>query len=73
MESTDNRMTRLARNEIAFGEHVPVEAVLRQIDGVTAEDIREMAAEIFDPSNIGMAAIGPVSEKDLTPGMVNFG
>ena len=73
MESTDNRMTRLARNEITFGEHIPVEAVLRQIDGVTAEDIREMAAEIFDPSSIGMAAIGPVSEKDLALGIRNVG
>jgi predicted Zn-dependent peptidase len=70
MESTDNRMTRLARNEIAFGEHIPVEAVLRQIDGVTAEDVRALAAEIFDPSAIGLAAIGPVSEKDLTLGVL---
>jgi predicted Zn-dependent peptidase len=70
MESTDTRMTRLARNEIAFGEHIPVETVLRSIDRVTAEDVQALAVEIFDPSAVGLAAIGPVSEKDLTLGIL---
>ena len=66
MESTDNRMTRLAANEIAFGKHIPPEEVVRQIDCVTAEEIRTLAGEMFNPSAIGLAAIGPIAEKDLT-------
>jgi predicted Zn-dependent peptidase len=66
MESTDNHMTRLAKNEICFQDHVSTEEVIRQIDAVTGEDIRSLAAEIFNPSTIGVAAIGRVSEKDLT-------
>ncbi len=66
MESTDNRMTRLATNEIAFGKHIPPEEVVRQIDCVTAEEIRTLAGEMFNPSAIGLAAIGPIAEKDLT-------
>jgi predicted Zn-dependent peptidase len=66
MESTDNHMTRLAKNEICFQDHVSTEEVIRQIDAVTSEDIRSLAAEIFNPSTIGVAAIGRVSEKDLT-------
>ncbi|MFH1080700.1 MAG: pitrilysin family protein [Pseudomonadota bacterium] len=70
MESTDNRMTRLATNEIAFREHIPAEEVVRQIDCVTAEEIRTLAGEMFNPSAIGLAAIGPIAEKDLTLGIL---
>jgi predicted Zn-dependent peptidase len=70
MESTDNRMTRLARNEISFREHISPEEVVRQIDGVTHEDIRSLAAEMFNPAAIGLAAIGPTTEKELTLGIL---
>jgi predicted Zn-dependent peptidase len=70
MESTDNRMTRLAINEITFQKHIPAEEVVRQIDGVTSEEIRNLAGEMFNPSAIGLAAIGPVAEKDLTLGIL---
>ncbi len=70
MESTDNRMTRLAANEIAFRKHIPAEEVVRQIDCVTAEEIRTLAGEMFNPSAIGLAAIGPIAEKDLTLGIL---
>lgn len=65
MESTDNRMSRLAKNEICFGGHVSTEEVVEKIDAVTSEDIRALATEIFNPGSIGVAAIGPVKEKDL--------
>jgi len=66
MESTDNRMTRLAKNEICYGRHVPPEDVVTKIDAVNYEDVQELAQEMFNPSTISIAAIGPVSEKDLT-------
>ncbi|MCX7815911.1 MAG: insulinase family protein [Syntrophales bacterium] len=65
MESTDNRMTRLAKNEICFGRDIPMEEVLERIDALSGEDIRALAREIMNPSNIGVAAIGPISEKDI--------
>lgn len=70
MESTDNRMARLARNEISFRQNIPVEEILKQVDGVSSREIRELAVEIFNPSTIGMAAIGPTSEKELTMGIL---
>jgi predicted Zn-dependent peptidase len=70
MESTDNRMTRLARNEISFREHIPTEEVVRRIDCITCEDIQSLAGEMFNPAAIGLAAIGPITEKDLTMGIL---
>jgi predicted Zn-dependent peptidase len=71
MESTDNRMTRLAKNEICYGRHVPPEDVVAKIDAVNHEHILDLAREMFDPSVISIAAIGPVSEKDLTLHLLN--
>ena len=66
MESTDNRMTRLARNEILFERDVPLEEVVANIDAVGKEDIRNLAGDIFSSDTISLAAMGRVSEKDIT-------
>ena len=71
MESTDNRMTRLAKNEICFGRHVPPEEVTAAIDAVTDGDVLTLARELFNPSTISISAIGPVSERDLTLHVLN--
>lgn len=66
MESTDNRMTRLARNEVYFQRHVSAEEVTASIDAVTNAEVRELAAELFVPAALSVAAIGRVKEKDIT-------
>jgi predicted Zn-dependent peptidase len=66
MESTDTRMTRLAKNEICFGRHIRSEDVVVGIDAVTSEEVRLLARESFNPAMMTVAAIGPISEKDLT-------
>ncbi len=71
MESTDNRMSRLAKNEICFGRDVPPEDVTACIDAVTPEDVQELARELFNPNTISIAAIGPTSEKELTLYVLN--
>ena len=65
MESTDNRMTGLARNEICFGRYVPPEEIIERIDAVEGEEIRTLARRLFRPDTLTIAAIGPVSEEEL--------
>jgi predicted Zn-dependent peptidase len=65
MESTDNRMTGLARNEIYFGRQVTPEEVIARIDAVDREAIRSLAERIFRSDALTVAAIGPVSEDAL--------
>jgi predicted Zn-dependent peptidase len=65
MESTDNRMTSLAKNEISFGRHVPPEEIIEKIDAVGCEEIRSLAKKLFQPGAMTVAAIGPVAEEDL--------
>ncbi|MBN1612901.1 MAG: insulinase family protein [Deltaproteobacteria bacterium] len=65
MESTDNRMTKLAKNEICFGRNIAQEEVLARIGAVSREDIRDLAGAMFDPSTVCLAALGPVEEADV--------
>ncbi len=65
MESTDNRMTGLARNEICFGRQVTPEEVIARIDAVDREAVRSLAERLFRSDALTVAAIGPVSEDDL--------
>ncbi len=65
MESTDNRMTRLARNEFYFNRQVSVEEVVAEIDAVTSTEVRDLAAELFIPSALSVAAIGRIKEAEM--------
>ena len=65
MESTDHRMTSLAKNELYFGRQMTPEEIIERIDAVGREEIRELAARMFRPETLTVAAIGPVSEEDL--------
>jgi len=65
MESTDNRMTGLARNEIYFGRQITPEEVVARIDAVQREEIRSFAERIFRSDALAVAALGPVYEEAL--------
>jgi len=59
LESTGSRMSILARSEIYHGRQITLDEIIARIDAVRAEDLRQMAAELFHPRRLSMAAIGP--------------
>jgi predicted Zn-dependent peptidase len=70
-ESSDNRMTRLAKNEIHFGHFITYDELITQIDAVTREDIAMLAQECLSSETLSLAVLGPISEKDI-PGDILF-
>jgi predicted Zn-dependent peptidase len=60
LEDSDTRMTRLGRSELTFGEFSDLDETLRRIAGVTAEDVRTLAAELVERP-LSVAAVGPLS------------
>ena len=53
-------MTSLARNHFVFGRYVPIEEVIREVDRVTAEDVRAVARRLFrDESKQSVLFLGP--------------
>ena len=59
-ESTDNQMTRLAHNEINFGRDISLEELAGNIDAVRAEDVINLAREMFRDKAVALAILGPI-------------
>lgn len=52
LESTTNRMIRMASSLLNYGRLIPVEEMMQKIESVTSEDILRIANEIFDESGL---------------------
>ncbi|MBI4764076.1 MAG: insulinase family protein [Deltaproteobacteria bacterium] len=64
-ESSDNRMTRIAKNEMTFGREVPFEEVLEDLNKVTGRELVALAQEILQPDQFSLVSLGPAAEEDL--------
>jgi predicted Zn-dependent peptidase len=58
LEDSASRMTRLGKSELVDDELLSIDEVLARIDGVTLEDVRTLAAELFSQPEI-LAVVGP--------------
>ncbi|HEX8736957.1 MAG TPA: pitrilysin family protein [Pyrinomonadaceae bacterium] len=58
LEDSSNRAANLAQQEITFGKQIPLAETLRNIENVTAEEIRELAREFFQTEQIALAVLG---------------
>jgi len=65
LENTDNRMSRLAKDEIYFGASIPVAEVVAAIDAVTPEQIVATSAALLQGDRFHLQMIGSVREKDI--------
>lgn len=73
LESTENRMTRLAKNEIYLGRQISLKEVLHGFDRVTADDVQRLAGFLFRDDYLNLQLLGRVDaaefpEFDLTLG-----
>jgi predicted Zn-dependent peptidase len=59
LESTAARMNRLGGSVLAGLPILAVEEIIARIDAVSVEDVRMLAAELFDAPELSVAAIGP--------------
>ena len=59
MESTTARMERLGASILAGLPILEIDDVLERIDAVDAKQIESLASELYDPSRLCAAAIGP--------------
>ena len=66
-EDSEQRMLRLAKNEINFGHYIPLTDIITGVEKVTADEVLELARELLQPESWGMAALGPIA-RDLALG-----
>jgi len=63
-ESTDSQMVRLAQNELYYNRNFPLEEVIEKVEGVTIEDISELAGALFRPEQLALTILGPVEGRE---------
>ncbi|TFD48773.1 insulinase family protein [Cryobacterium frigoriphilum] len=61
LEDSDTRMSRLGRSEITLGEFSDLDEALRRLALVTADDVRQLAADMAS-GPISVVAVGAVDE-----------
>ena len=59
-ESADNQMVRSAQNEIHFGDDIALEAIIEKVEAVTADEIRDLANELFNRNQMTLTSLGPL-------------
>jgi predicted Zn-dependent peptidase len=69
LESSENRMTKLARDEIYFGAPVDIKKIVASIDCVRGDSLERIASEVLRPSKAMLAAIGKVRGAKIPKGL----
>ena len=59
LESMSNRMTRLAKGEIYYGEFHTVDSLVEKINKIDSSSVQKVAEDIFDLSNFNLIALLP--------------
>jgi len=65
LESTSSRMTKLAKDELYFGCHIPLRQVMADIDAISADQVWRLSRELFDDRFLAVTALGPLQKGDI--------
>jgi predicted Zn-dependent peptidase len=63
LEDSEEYAHLLGKFELLHNETMTPEQILKEIEGVTIEDIHRVANDLFKPENIKIGVIGPYSDK----------
>src|SRR5213593_833415 len=58
LETSDSRMSRIAKNQIYFGRDVPMEEVAARIDAVPNDEILSVAKRLFRADGLALTVLG---------------
>ncbi len=59
LESTSNRMSRLAKSELYYDRFITIDELIEEIDNVEADDIKQFAGEFFNKDLFSEALLKP--------------
>ncbi len=68
LETSDSRMSRIAKNEIYFGRDVPLEEVAAAVDAVTNDDVVRVGERLFRPGTLALTVLGDLKGHALDEG-----
>jgi predicted Zn-dependent peptidase len=59
LETSDSRMTRLARNVLCFGRDIPIDEVCRDVEAVSNDDVVAAARRLAASDVLNVTVLGP--------------
>lgn len=62
-DDIDNRMQSIGVNEMVFGKYKPVDAIIDEINAVTAKSVNQYIKKIFDFEQMGAVLMGGGAEE----------
>lgn len=65
LETSDSRMSRVAKNEIYYQRDVPIGELAARIDAVTNDEIVALAARLFAPRGRALALLGDLGGRQV--------
>jgi predicted Zn-dependent peptidase len=61
LESTNSRMSRLAKDEIYFGRYITIKETLNEINHVSKRQVQRLSELLLDPRKLSLTLLGPVA------------
>ena len=65
LESTSNKMTNIAKQEIYYGKYYSPEEIIQMVESVSLENIRDLSQRLVSDIPFALTVYGPVEEADL--------
>lgn len=72
LESTDNRMTKLAKNEIYFDRQISIPEIVAGLEAVTTNDIIDLCNELFQDNFLTLELMGKLDDLSITPSSISL-
>jgi len=70
LETSDSRMSRIAKNDIYYGRDVPLAEVAARFDAVTNDDVVRVASRLFGAGVLQLTVLGAVEDLQLDAGLL---
>lgn len=65
LESTSNKMTNIAKQEIYYGRYFSPPEILKMVESINLEDVKVLAQRLIRDKPFALTTYGPVTEEDL--------
>lgn len=65
LESSHSRMSKLAKDEITYGRHASLNAMLVHIDHVNVEQVFNVGRQFFGLDSLAITGLGPLAPRSL--------
>lgn len=72
LESSDNRMTKLAKNEIYFGRNISIKEIIHSINKVTVDSLLQLSNELFIEDYFTLQLIGKTDGMQINPSIISI-